>query len=54
MSSSVRAIGPLTELTASCPASPDLALAVGNRPNEGRKVNMPVQAAGMRKEPPID
>ena len=54
MSSRLRAIGPLTELTASCPASPLFARAVGKRPKEGLKVKMPVQAAGIRKEPPRD
>jgi hypothetical protein len=68
MSSRLRAMGPFTELTASCPDKPDvisraflnkakeflpdLANAVGNRPKDGRKVKIPVQAAGIRKEPP--
>lgn len=54
MSSRLRAMGPLTELTASCPANPLLARAVGKRPKEGLKVKMPVQAAGIRREPPKD
>jgi hypothetical protein len=52
MSSRLRAIGPLTELTASCPDKPLFANAVGNRPKDGLKVKMPVQAAGIRREPP--
>jgi len=54
MSSRLRAMGPLTELTASCPANPLFARAVGKRPKEGLKVKIPVQAAGIRREPPID
>jgi hypothetical protein len=53
ISSRLRAIGPLTELTASWPANADLALAVGKRPNEGLRVYMPVHAAGIRRDPPI-
>jgi hypothetical protein len=45
-------MGPLTELTASCPDKPLLAFAVGNLPKDGLKVNIPVQAAGIRREPP--
>jgi hypothetical protein len=52
MSSRLRAMGPFTELTASCPAKPLFANAVGKRPKDGRKVKMPVQAAGIRREPP--
>jgi hypothetical protein len=52
-SSSVLPIGPLTLFTASCPARPERAPKVGNRPNDGRRVKIPVHAAGIRREPPI-
>ena len=52
MSSSVLPIGPLTLFTASCPARPERAPKVGNRPNDGRRVKIPVHAAGIRREPP--
>lgn len=44
---------PLTLLTDSCPASPEVQPAVGNRPNDGRSVKMPVADAGILKEPPM-
>ena len=54
MSLRLRAMGPFTELTASCPANPLFASAVGNLPKDGLKVKIPVQAAGIRREPPRD
>lgn len=38
---------------ASWPVKPTLDPVFGNRPTDGRRVNKPVQAAGMRSEPPV-
>lgn len=48
------AIGPLTLFTASWPASPERVWKFGNRPDEGLMVKIPVHAAGIRREPPIN
>lgn len=53
MDSSVGANGPLTLRTDSCPASPDFVRTLGKRPKEGRRAKIPVQAAGMRRDPPV-
>lgn len=52
ISSSVFPMGPLTLCTASWPARPDVHLCVVKRPKDGRSVNIPVHAAGIRKLPP--
>jgi hypothetical protein len=53
ISSRVFAMGPLTLITASWPARPDAHRCVVNLPKDGRRVNMPVHAAGIRRLPPI-
>lgn len=45
-------MGPLTLCTASWPARPDVHFCVVKRPKDGRRVNIPVHAAGIRKLPP--
>ena len=52
ISSMERASGPFTLFTASWPAKPLLEPPVGKRPNEGLRVKSPVQAAGIRTDPP--
>lgn len=43
-------MGPLTLVTDSCPARPDLVLKLGKRPKEGFRVKIPVSAAGIRRD----
>lgn len=52
ISSRVLAIGPLTPIMDSWPSRQAREWKLGKRPAEARMVKVPVQAAGIRREPP--